>query len=600
MGRMTGAAKFFWPAVGAILAALAVVQVSSIRQESQTNDEAAHLVAGYSYWKTGDFRLNPEHPPLSKLLAALPLLALKPDLKLLPQSWNSADEYALGKEFLYRNRIDADTLLLAGRSVTILFTLIFGGVLALWARSRFGAEAAVFSLTLFAFDPNIIAHGRYVTSDLLVAFFIFASSISFQSYLEKPARSAALRTGLLTGLALATKHSALLLFPIFLGQMIAHCAVETGLRPVAGKRREACLQALALVVVPFLVVYCLYMFDTRSVLADPVIGSRLHTGGIAAKIPIPAYYYFRGLQLLYRLNRGGHLTYLLGDVGSHGSWLYFPVAFLVKTPVATLLLMASTLWQRRERLSHAVPPAIFFLGSLASSVNLGIRHILPIYPFLFILVNRARWRWVLAAVLIAESLSVYPHYLAFFNRAVGGSSNGPRYLLDSNLDWGQDLKKLRAWRDRRPESSLALSYFGEADPHYYGVSYRQWLVSTRDEKEIAAYDCYAAISVEHLYGLKDQRFRALQRHQPIARIGYSIYVYDLRHSIAGRSPRLVPLLQLQRDRADVNAQLHTDLHRQLAVVVRQPDVKVTAPAIQNVIKEKSLIFDGLVSAGRDL
>lgn len=235
MGRMTGAAKFFWPAVGTILAVLGVVQVTSVRQESQTNDEAAHLVAGYSYWKTGDFRLNPEHPPLSKLLAALPLLALKPDLKLLPESWNSADEYALGKEFLYRNRIDADTLLFAGRSVTILFTLIFGFVLAIWVRGRFGAEAAIFSLTLFAFDPNIIAHGRYVTSDLLVAFFIFASAISFQGYLEKPALSAALRTGLLTGLALATKHSALLLFPIFLGQTIAHSASHKAGRPRPGR-----------------------------------------------------------------------------------------------------------------------------------------------------------------------------------------------------------------------------------------------------------------------------------------------------------------------------------------------------------------------------
>jgi predicted membrane-bound dolichyl-phosphate-mannose-protein mannosyltransferase len=208
--------RHFWPAVAVLLAIIALTLVTSARREAQTLDEGAHLAAGYSYLKTGDFRLNPAHPPLSKVLSALLLVPLNPALPLNAADWSRADEYKIGKAFLYRNRVPADTLLLAGRSATMGLTLLLGLAIAVCCRKYFGSAAAVFSLALFSFDPNILAHGRYVTSDICVTLLIFLSCLKWQVYLENGNRWALVTAGLCTGLAVGAKFSALVLYPIFL------------------------------------------------------------------------------------------------------------------------------------------------------------------------------------------------------------------------------------------------------------------------------------------------------------------------------------------------------------------------------------------------
>jgi hypothetical protein len=308
--------------------------------------------------------------------------------------------------------------------------------------------------------------------------------------------------------------------------------------------------------VPFLIVYSMFFFDTRSVLQDPRLGPQLakKTGltHALANIPIPGYYYARGVHVLLRDMKGGHNNYLMGKSSTRGSWMYFPVAFLVKTPVAMLTLIVLCIGLIVQMLYRktpipviwillAIPPIGYFLVSLTSSMNIGERHLLPIYPFLFILTSAILLRErrpifdrvanfvaiLFGMVMVLESASIHPDYLAFFNVLAGGPQNGPHYLIDSNLDWGQDLKKLRNWTRRHPGSPLCLSYFGRADPEYYGIHYKK-LESMVNLDEVVNADCVVAVSAHHLFGSDTEMFRSLRDVMPDDRIGYSIYVYDLR------------------------------------------------------------------------
>jgi hypothetical protein len=554
--------RSFWALVALMLLLLAARQTVSVLQESATIDEGAHLAAGYSYWKTHDFRLLPSHPPLAELFCALPLLVLKPDFTPSPEAWRDADEYAVGKQFLYQNRIPADTLLFAGRSMTILLTVILGLTLAWWTRKRFGAPAALISLLIFTFSPLIIAHGRYVTTDLAVTAFIFWSCLMWLSYLETGERSQLLWTGVLAGLAFGSKFNGLILYAIFPLLYWLH----RWKTPLAERRKESPREwFVSLVLVPFLIIYSLFFFDTRSVLKDPRLGPRLQNisepARTLAAIPIPAYYYARGLHILLRDMKGGHPAYLMGRPIPRGSWLYFPVAFAVKTPLADLLLLAlcallaARKWRQNRAISFvwlalAAPPLLYFAVSMTSSMNIGVRHLLPVYPFIFVLTGavlfgRAHGRYTipacaagfaLAALMIAESASIHPDYLAFFNVLSGGPRNGPHYLIDSNLDWGQDLKKLKRWADVHRAAPLCLSYFGPADPSYYRIAY-QPLTSARNRAEVEKLDCFAAVSSHELFGTEAERFGALREMEPVARVGYSIYVYDLRKKTAAPQRR---------------------------------------------------------------
>jgi hypothetical protein len=551
------AKKKFWMLVAILLSLLGFRQVHSILQESETSDEGIHLSAGYSFWKTGDFRLNPADPPLAKLLCALPLLVLRPDFSPSAEAWQIADADAIAHKFVYQNRIPADTILFAGRAVNIAIALVLGLVIAGWTLNRFGAPAALFSLLLFSCDPNIIAYSRYITSDILVTTLLLCSCMSWLAYLESGANRKLALTGVLAALTIATKFSGLILYPLLILFYLLYGRRKPALFPVRPPLRNL---FLALVLLPFLIVYSLYFFDTRSVLQDNSEGSNPPSARVLSHrisyIPLPAYYYARGLLNTYGSVHYGDRAYLMGKYTDRGTWPYFPVAFTIKTPLATLLLLllCAALAIRRLLRSRSfplvwlvlgLPPVLFFLVSMDSALNIGLRHILPVYPFLFVLISAIVFGvkygrftgWVrasalfLGALLIVESLSIHPDYLPFFNQLVAGPRNGPRYLINSNVDWGQDLKKLKRWTDSHDAAPLCLRYDGEAPPQYYGISY-QPLISARNPAELANLNCVVAISAGLLFGEEYERFRALHQLQPQKRIGYSIYIYDLRKTRA--------------------------------------------------------------------
>ena len=475
----------FGLAVLALLALQAAVQIGSIRQESQTWDEGIHLAAGYSYWRTGDFRMNPEHPPFTKLWCALPLLWMDVRLPADESAWRARDELNFGALFLYTNRLSADAILFPARCMTIVLTLALGLAIALWTRSQFGTAAALIALTLYVFDPNVIAHGRYVTSDLGVTLFSFLACVAWGH---------PLLAGVCLGLALGSKFSAVFLIPVF----------------------------------------AVYIWKRRPALSDVAVMIATALAVLAALYQGHLTLFWAGITQQLAHNAGGHQSYLFGNISQHGWWYYFPAAFAVKWPVAVLILIACAVWIRPPKRAWflTLPLAVYAAICLTSQIDIGVRHLLPLIPFLYILLAvTVPRRLALAALILlgCESLSVYPDYLAFFNRLAGGPSQGPRYLLDSNIDWGQDTLKLKHWLNQRGIHSVCRVYFGQAILAHYGIE-EQPLPGIEEPDAIRNLDCIAAVSVTPLYGLyvPGDRYRWLRARTPVAKVGYSIYVYDLR------------------------------------------------------------------------
>ncbi len=585
-------ARFFWPGVAVLLGLMAIAQVRSALLETQSFDEAFDLAAGYSYWKTGDFRINREHPPLGKFINAIPLLFLKPTLPLDHPSWKREDSAAFGDQFLYRNRIPADTLLFAGRSMSILTTLVAALCFALWMRRRFGPLAALVSLSFFTLDPNLIAHGRYVTSDIFLTVFFFFAAIAWAEYLESPRPLTLVTSGILLGLALTSKLSAIYLLPVFF--LLA--LIRFWQMPALFGLRRPANSVAGILLISAIVIAVIYAPEagrllpaTRSYrIAHPEVkrihqaiepGTRLGDAlsWAGRQFGIQNHSFLVAMNMISVHNAHGHPSFILGRLARDGVWYYFPVAFAVKTPVAVLLALAAAVvlaCRRRlaslrngvrklvpgkasrfeEQESVAVPslvrgvpilwfclilvPAGYFAASMAGNINLGLRHILPVYPFLYAILGATlsrlhRLTIMLVVLLAIESFAIHPHYLAYFNFLSGGPGNGPRYLVDSNIDWGQDIKKLRNWMRDQNVPRIGICYFGRADLTTYGLPF-DWLPSSGDFQEWDQYNGFAAASVTPLQGVyvKPNELEYLRRRTPVVKIGYSIYVYDLRRPSA--------------------------------------------------------------------
>ena len=567
--------RWFWPLLAALLTLLVTVQVTTLRRESQTWDEAIEIASGYSYLRTGEYRIANDHPPLMRLIAAFPLLWLNPSVPSGSPAWKTPHESDFGQIFLYRNRVPADTMVFAARIPMVIATALLVAVVALWTRRRFGATAGLLCAALFVFDPNIVAHGRYVKNDILVALFCFLSVVAWSEYLAGVRRRWLLAAGTAFGLALVTKFSALFLVPVYPLLWLA----------ARWHRRESLAPARALLAI--LVVFgmavpavaILYAPEWRKVrpatrsyraahpevrrlgdVVQPKTQAVRTFLDLCQRLGCQDHTFAVGLIRFLEHSTGGHPSYLLGNIRETGWWYYFPVAFLVKTPVATLCLivLATALAVRRwiqsprgflrslriEWWLLTIPFVILLAIAMTNHVNTGLRLVFPLYPFLFAAVaalvanDAANHAWpprkalvpVVAALLTIESAAAYPHYTAYFNFAVGGPDAGPRYLLDSNLDWGQDLYRLRDYWVASGRPSLCLDYFGSAPTEYYGLSGdlvpRTW---EREKRESA--NCLAVVSATLLYGLyigPPDPYVWLRERRPVSKIGYSIYVYDLR------------------------------------------------------------------------
>jgi 4-amino-4-deoxy-L-arabinose transferase-like glycosyltransferase len=537
----------------AIVFASVVMQVMSIRQESQTYDEAVHLFAGYVYWRTGDLRWNEEHPPLGKYLNALPLLLLHPRLPTEHRSWKEREQGTAAQEFLYHNTSSARKMLFWGRLVTILLTVILGLSVQSFVRSYAGDIAGLCAMALVLFEPNIIAHGRYVTTDMPLTLFAFLAASFWLRFLEGGRWRWSVGAGLALGAALASKFSGIVFIPAIFAITILHLLFQ---RPILWQRLLGGLLSMtAIAAITVSLVYSAEGFrlipGIRLIRPDLPALQDLPASSPTAKtvlylghhLALADSTWIRGLVDVAEHEKDGHPSYLMGQLSEHGWWYYFPVAFAVKTSAALIFAMiaAAVAWcasgRRRAVLivSLLIPTILFFAVAMLSQMNLGIRHILPVYPFIAATVaialatcERKSILVACAALAFVESCVIYPYYVSFFNPFVGGPSQGARYLLDSNIDWGQDLYRLEAYLDAHGADHVCLAYFGQADKSMFGFREEPIL---SDPAERSKMDCFAVASLTELYGVYDptDRLAWLRGRKPDDRIGYSMNVYDLRH-----------------------------------------------------------------------
>ncbi|MCS7283493.1 MAG: glycosyltransferase family 39 protein, partial [Anaerolineae bacterium] len=488
-----------------------------------------HIAAGYAYLRTGDLRLQPVHihPPLANVLAAAPLL-LQPDLPDPRQidGWEIASLSAVTDTVVWQYPHPA-RIALATRLPIIGMTLLLAALVYRWAADLWGPRGGLLALFLLAFDPNIIAHGSLVTTDMAVTCWGTAALFLAARALRRPRWDYAVGSGVALGMALASKVSGISLLPSLL--------VLALLAPVRVRYRlMALFGGLALAA---LILWTVYGFEVR-----PVPG---------ISVPLPAATHleiYRSLQEHYRL---GHPAFLMGENRTHGWWYYFPVAFALKTPLPTFLLALVGLAGKPQFtprvLRRWAPLVIFPLVYLASTpfstVNIGYRHLLPILPFLFILAGRAArntrygvraayfaFRIPLLAWLALGTLRVAPHYLAFFNELAGGPAGGYRYLVDSNLDWGQNLWQLRDWMQKKGVGRVFYAHYGPARPEVYGVS-ANFLPPDPRAVPFTPLDpapgIYAigATVLQGVYTQDVNTYAWFRARQPLDRLGYALFLY---------------------------------------------------------------------------
>lgn len=565
-----------------LLTLMFFLAVFSMKDDSVTMDEVAHLPAGYSYLTQKDMRLNPEHPPLIKDLSALPLLFIgdinfPSEIKDWKEDING--QWGFGYHFLYQAGNPVDQMIFWGRIPMILVLILLGFYLFKWAKELFGNKVGLLSLFFFSFSPTFLAHGRLVTTDVGAAAGIFIATYYFIKALQNPSKKNIILAGIFFGLAELCKFTVIILVPFFALLALIYWLIKSiGWKPA--------LKIFILVlVVGFLLIGPVYQYhvlnyppekqarDTEILLSShpfQFLGPALSW---ASQKPIlkPYAQYLLGLFLVYQRGVGGHTTYFLGEVSAAGWKNYFPVVYSIKIPLAfhilTIIalfyaawLIRKSFWQETFRRtkgwlkSHFAEFSmlsfilIYWAFSLIANLNIGVRHLLPAFPFTILLVSAMtikllkepflKLKYVILGALIlwqaASVVSIYPHFLAYFNEAARGPKNGYVYTVDSNLDWGQDLKRLKNWADQEGIDKIYVDYFGGGDTKYYlKEKYAPWR-GTQDPKEFPKGN-YLAISATFLQGGRGEPspglnqpagyYRWLNNYTPVAKIGYSIFVY---------------------------------------------------------------------------
>ncbi len=593
----------------ALLAVMFGLGLSSMAGDSATMDEVAHVPAAYSYMKYGDYRLNPEHPPLIKDLAGLPLVGQDVRFPNDEPAWTSEvnGQWEAGWHFLYHEGNDAQKILFWARLPILLLALGFGLALYLYMLRRFGIAAALLTLFFYALSPNIIAHSRYVTTDLGATAFMALALVTFVRYIGRPDRANLLLLSLALAAAQLTKFSSILLYPL-LG-LLSLVLVLTWRQPERWRERlvkftGGLVLASALSLLWIWAAYVPHTLNMPGAVQDRLIDGSLY-GDMERVKPVlkglndvpgfqPLAQYLLGVAMVYNRVDSGNVTYFAGQVTNQSFHWFFPVIFLFKTPVAFLLMMLAALgYALRRSLKRrlgalaaqalgytrthllettlAYFAAVYFAVSVAGNLNLGIRHILPVYLPLFILVAlglvrlgrrllATRWRIpaiaslaVLMSWYAASTILIHPSYTAYFNELAGGPAKANAYFSDSSLDWGQDLLRFREYLKEHPEiDQVALDYFGGGDPKYYFCDRRY--ENGRLVDDASGYDCtgsrylewhaqngpytgkYIAVSetflMNDLWYARERPgmvgYAYLREQEPIAKIGYTIYLYKLR------------------------------------------------------------------------
>lgn len=510
-------------------------------------DEVIHLPAGITYWQKGTFRLYRHNPPLVKLIAALPAIGMSPVIDYAEKSWagDPPNKAAFAHEFMEKNARVYFELFTRARLLMPVFSIVGGLVVFFWSRALYGSAAGLLSLSLWVLCPNVLAHTRLVTTDLGATSLGALATFVFWHYLKSPSWRRALLAGVCLGLAQLTKFSLLLLYGLWpllalirlatledrrrrLGPMLAHGALVVatsvlvidlgygfeGVGLPLG-RHEFISQTLTRPVPPGM---------ARPWSPDPLLAGAWRfrvnrfRGTLLEYLPVPLpKHYLLGFDDQKFEADGipkkvfdprltgpegdtidGYPVYLDGELSQKSWWYYYLLTLVYKVPEGTWALVLASLavlvFSPRARgqwfdevFVLTVPAVVLFVMSIFTNINLGLRYVLPIFPYVFVStgklvpwasgLSRRSSRIAAASVIVlcvgataVATAAIHPHYLAYFNLVSGGPSRGSEHLIDSNIDWGQDLVRLRRWLEKNaPGERVGLAYFGQIHPRIFAA-----------------------------------------------------------------------------------------------------------------------------------
>jgi Dolichyl-phosphate-mannose-protein mannosyltransferase len=586
----------------------AVLAITAAMQKSPTFDEPTHLTAGYSYWLKNDYRLDPENGNLPARWAALPLLWSRP---VFPENgaWDRGDVGRVSENFIYRSGNDSDQVILQGRSMMAIVGAGLCLLIFFFSARLFGPVGGLISELLAVFDPNLLAHSALITADVTAAFFFVAAAWSYFRLLNAVNVRWFLITGLSwSGLFLAKMSAPAFLFVAAILVAVRLCAREPLPVHVWGVERRIkefwrkliLVSGLTGALLPVVVLAIWASFEFRfspfpqDAAVREVWNARWeaclsdHSGvekmvGFARnhKLLPEAYLYgfaFTSKSAMFRP------TFLDGEWSATGFPSFFARAFLYKTPIPILMLLIAAAvagylrWRTafRDRcrciLAHdlaSLAPVwalvlVYGLFSLTSHLNIGHRHLLPIYPAIFVVCGACAYflharliMTIFAGTMlcwqIAESALLRPDYLAYFNQIAGGPKNGYKHLVDSSLDWGQDLPALKTWLDQHPNQPstgrLYLAYFGAAVPQYYGIEATGLPFDSSADK-LPAFEpgryCISATTLQRVYSFEHGKWTREYESAYRLALAREVHHFDLRASDSVVNSALLQRLRFGR------------------------------------------------------
>jgi len=560
-----------------------------MKQISLTMDELAHIPAGYSYLNQHDYRINPEHPPLAKDLSAIPLIFMHLNFPKNCSCWqkNINAQWTLGNKFIFHSGNDADEIIFWARIPMILFLIFLGWFLFYATKDLFGNRVSLLVLTFFAFSPSFLAHGRLVTTDVAATLGFVLATYFWLKFLRKPSLRNIIIAGLILGISLLMKFSLILFLPFSLIITLIYAyLLRNKLRDIF---KYSALMLLVWLIGAVFIIWPVYYFhltnypvakqlsDSRFILQSNRFSSlkSLCLWMITKPVLRPFSHYLLGLLMDTQRATSGNTVYFMGMVSASGWKYYFPLVYIMKIPLAfqilTLIVIGWIAWLIKQpfwknsasriknwlinnfaEFSFLVFISLYWGFAISGNLNIGLRHVMPTFPFIYILVsvwvirvynaikNYPRTKIIFSSLLIflliwyiSSSLLSFPNYLSYFNELVGGSKNGYKYVVDSNYDWGQDLNKLVAFANKNNISKIKIDYFGGADAKYYLGNKWEGLDPRKGFQK-----GWLAISATHLqegrgipvpgYNSPTGYYNWLNKYKPVARAGNSIFIYHIK------------------------------------------------------------------------
>ncbi|WP_437633237.1 ArnT family glycosyltransferase [Sorangium sp. So ce854] len=558
-----------------LLAMLGLLQWGH-RDDSPTEDEWAHLTRGIAWWQTSDVRLNYAHPPIGNAIAAIPVAFMEGNTHVASlRHWKDANIGRVALAYIKQDYARAREQLFQSRLMIMLMAAGLAAYVWSWSRSFWGERAALAALVLVAFNPTIIAQGRYVTTDLPAGLATMLAVGEFARYVSgRAGRWSLVTMTLAIGAAAGTKYSGLLLVPILGAIGVFLAATGRGRfegKPAARRFGELGLHALVAGAVLLLVINAAYKFDdtgmsVRDILAAPEPQyqvsyrykqhlmekhSILRFLPMDMRIPLP-YTYLFGMAAVTALNAGGFTSYFLGEAIRIGHWAYFPVMLLIKNPPATVLLLlaGAALALRRVRsvstrslsvevIAVGASSALLLASFMRANLNMGVRHAMPIMPLLAVLAARAFDRlWTLTAsrrpaqlalagFVASTALSALlaaPHFLGYFNLFVGGALGGYKISIYGE-DWGQDRAALARYAKEHDIQPLYYNYMSETrrlEWEYFRVPYKRFSCES-----VPRPGSWVALHALTIKTAPAKCYKQLRGREPDVKINNHIYLYRI-------------------------------------------------------------------------